>query len=67
MTLSLSRTKLPELSALDLERRVSVPEAAEYLNISVDTFRRHYQRLIRKVSPRRDAVRLRDLLTEDAA
>jgi len=46
----LSAIRLPELSALDLERHVSVPEAAEHL--------------IRKVSPRREAVRLRDLLTE---
>jgi hypothetical protein len=59
--------KLPELSALDLEKRVSVPQAAEILGISVDTFKRHYQHLIKRVSPRRDAVRLRDLLTEDAA
>jgi hypothetical protein len=43
-----------------------VPAAAELKNISVDTFKRHYQHLIKKVSPRRDAVRLRDLLTEDA-
>ena len=59
--------KLPELSALDLEKHVSVPEAAEYLNLSEDSFRRHYQHIIRKVSPRRDAVKLRDLLTENAA
>jgi hypothetical protein len=58
---------LPQLTALDLERHVSVPEAAEFLNVSVDTFKRHYSHLIRKVSPRRDAIRLRDLLTEDAA
>ena len=63
----LSAIRLPELSALDLERHVSVPEAAEFKNISVDTFKRHYSHLIRKVSPRRDAVKLRDLLAEDAA
>ena len=67
MSLSITTAKLPELSALDLEKHVSVPEAAEYLNISVDTFKRHYPHLIRKVSPRREAVKLRDLLTEDAA
>jgi hypothetical protein len=67
MTLNLTTTKLPELTALDLERHVSVPAAAEFLNVSVDTFKRHYQHLIRKVSLRRDAVKLRDLLTEDAA
>jgi hypothetical protein len=67
MTLSTTATKLPELSALDLEKHLSVPEAAEYLNISVDTFRRHYQHKIRKISPRRAAVRLRDLLQEKTA
>jgi hypothetical protein len=67
MTLSATATKLPQLSALDLERHVSVPAAAEHLNISVDTFKRHYSHLIRKVSPRRDAVKLRDLLQEKTA
>jgi hypothetical protein len=57
---------LPRLSAFDLEKHVSVPAAAELKNISVDTFKRHYQHLIRKVSPRRDAVKLRDLLQEGA-
>jgi hypothetical protein len=66
MTLSVTTDKLPELSALDLEKHVSVPAAAEIRNISVDTFKRHYSHLIRKVSPRREAVKLRDLLAEDA-
>jgi len=67
MTVAVATTKLPELSALDLEKHVSVPTAAEIKNVSVDTFKRHYSHLIRKVSPRRDAVKLRDLLTEHAA
>jgi len=67
MTLSVTTTKLPQLTALDLERHVSVPEAAKFKNISVDTFKRHYSHLIRKVSTRREAVKLRDLLTEGAA
>ena len=66
MSLNLTTAKLPKLSALDLERHVSVPEAAEIRNISVDTFKRHYQHLIKKVSPRREAVKLRDLLQEEA-
>ena len=61
------RSGLPQLTALELERHVSVREAAEYLNLSEDSFRRHYQDIIRKVSPRRDAVKLRDLLQEDDA
>ena len=67
MTVAVATTKLPELSALDLEKHVSVPTAAEIKNVSVDTFKQHYSHLIRKVSPRRDAVKLRDLLTEHAA
>jgi len=62
----LSAIQLPTLSALDLERHVSVPAAAEIKNVSVDTFRRHYSHLIKKVSPRRDAVKLRDLIQETA-
>jgi hypothetical protein len=53
----------PELSALELERHISVPEAAAQLGVSVDTFRRHFGGLIRKISPRRCVVKVRDLLT----
>jgi hypothetical protein len=56
--------KLPELSALDLEKHVSVRAAAEIRGISRDTFKRHYAHLIRKLSPRREGVKLRDLLSE---
>lgn len=54
-------------SALELERHVSVPEAARIKNISPDTFKRHYRHLIRKISPRRNAVKLGDLLRDDNA
>jgi hypothetical protein len=57
----------PELSALELERHISVPEAAAQKGVSEDTFRRHYGHLIRKVSPRRCTVKVRDLLDSDAA
>ena len=53
---------LPSPFALDLERHISVPEAAKFKNISPDTFKRHYKHLIRKISPRRNAVKVRDLL-----
>ena len=56
--------KLPELSALELEKNISVPEAAGIKGISPDTFKRHYSHLIRKQSPRRYTVKLRDLLQE---
>jgi hypothetical protein len=58
--------KLPELSALELEKRVSVPEAAAIKGFSPWTFKRYYAHLIRKVSPRRETVKLRDLLQEES-
>jgi hypothetical protein len=58
--------KLPELSALELEKSISVPEAAAIKGVSPWTFKRHYSHLIRKVSPRREVVKLRALLQEDA-
>jgi hypothetical protein len=55
---------LPSLKALDLERHVSVLEAAQMMGISADTFKRHYRHLIRKPSPRRCTVKLRDVLSD---
>jgi hypothetical protein len=47
---------------LDLRRKISVKRAAELNNVSEDSFRRHHAHLIKKVSPRRDAVELGDAL-----
>ena len=47
---------------LALRKKVSVKEAAALNNIHEDTFRRNYGHLIKKVSPRRDAVELGDAL-----
>jgi len=63
----MEKPQLPRLAAIDLERHVSTHEAAKILGISVWTFKRHYAHLIRKMSPRGEAVKLRDLLQEDAA
>jgi hypothetical protein len=57
--------QLPSLTALDLERHISVREAAAFKGISEDTFKRHYSNLIRKQSPRRNTVKVRDLLETD--
>ena len=57
----------PTLSALELEKHVSVPEAAKFKGISADTFKRHFSHLIRKVSPRRNVVKVRDLLADDVS
>lgn len=54
----------PGLSALELERRISVPEAAKLKGVSPDTFRRHYAHLIEKISPRRNAVKIRHVIAE---
>jgi hypothetical protein len=62
-----SSIRLPELSALELEKHVSVPEAAAIKGVSPWTFKRYYAHLIRKVSPRRETVKLRDLLQENTA
>jgi hypothetical protein len=50
--------------SLDFERRriIPVPQAAKIWGISTDTFKRHYPHLIRKLSPRRNGVRLGDVL-----
>jgi hypothetical protein len=57
----------PVLSALDLERQVSVPEAADFKGISTDTFKRHYGHIINRPSTRRCTVKIRDLLEARAA
>jgi hypothetical protein len=62
---SASTENLPTLSALDLERHISVPEAAKFKNLSPDTFKRHFAHLIRKPSPRRSTVKIRDLVADD--
>jgi hypothetical protein len=47
---------------LELKRKISVPRAAALNDMSPDTFRRRYPHLIKRVSPRRDAVELGDAL-----
>jgi hypothetical protein len=51
-----------EFSAIELVRVVSLTEAARLLNISTDGLRRHHAHLIRRMSPRRIGMRLRDVL-----
>jgi hypothetical protein len=47
---------------LALRRKISVKEAAALNNLSEDTFRRRYTHLIKKISPRRDAVEVGDAI-----
>ena len=48
--------------ALQLERVVSLREAAELSGLSVDSLKRHYGRSILWLSPRRRGMRLRSVL-----
>jgi hypothetical protein len=57
--------QLPRLSAFELERHISVREAAEFKNISEDTFKRRFAHLIRKQGLRRSTVKIRDLIEDD--
>jgi hypothetical protein len=47
---------------LEKRRRVSVKFAAELKGISEDTFKKHYGHLIERTSPRRQTVKLGDVL-----
>ena len=47
---------------LERRRKISVKKAAELNDVSEDTFRRNFPHLIKKISPRRDAVELGDAL-----
>jgi hypothetical protein len=49
---------------LELERRIPVQEAAKLKGISEDTFRRRYPHLIEQVSPRRQAVKIKNVIAE---
>ena len=59
-------TRLPELTALELESIVPVSKAAQIQGVS-PTFKRRYRHLIRRLSPRRNGVKLRDLLDQRRA
>jgi hypothetical protein len=59
----LAANDLPELTALQLEQHVSPKEAAKIKGISPATLKRHYPHIFRKASPRRDTIKLRDLLS----
>jgi hypothetical protein len=51
-----------KIPALELERRISVEEAAHLKGVSPDTFRRHYSHLIEQISPRRQAVKVKNAI-----
>ena len=51
-----------DLTHLDRQRRIRVKEAAAFNGLSEATFRRHFQHLIEKITPRRDVVKLCDAI-----
>jgi hypothetical protein len=57
----------PPVSGLALECVLSLPEVAELRGVSVDTIRRRYAHLVRRLSPRRVGMRLADALTIGSA
>jgi hypothetical protein len=57
-----NRPDLSALTPLDLKKKVAPRVAAEWNDISEDTFRRHYPHLIRRISPRRDGVEVGEAL-----
>jgi hypothetical protein len=50
-------------SPFELERMLTLDEVAEFRGLSKDGIRRHYAHLIRRLSPRRVGMKLRDALT----
>lgn len=51
-----------DLTPLDLLKKIPVREAAALNDLSEASFRRHYGHLIRRITPRRDAVELGDAI-----
>ena len=48
---------------IELERMLTMPEVSELTGLSPDSIKRHYGHLIRRMSPRRVAIKLRDALS----
>jgi hypothetical protein len=45
-----------------LEAIISLPEVAAFTGLSVDTIKRHYAHMVRRLSPRRVGMKVRDAL-----
>jgi hypothetical protein len=59
-----SKAYVPKLAnpALELERNAPLEEAAIIAGISEDGLKRHYSHLIRRLSPRRVAMKVKDAI-----
>jgi hypothetical protein len=60
----LTNRAIPLSPEIEKRRLITVQQAADLKAISVDTFRRTFPDLIRKISPRRVGVRLGDVLKD---
>jgi hypothetical protein len=58
-----SNLSAADLSPLERLQKIPVKRAAALNDLSEASFRRHYPHLIRKITPRRDAVELGDAIT----
>ena len=57
-----STRSIADLTPLERLKKIRVKEAAALNDLSEASFRRHYSHLIRKITPRRDAVELGDAI-----
>jgi hypothetical protein len=55
-------TKIPELGALELRKKISLDEAARLNGVSPATFRRAYPHLFHRIGKRRLAITLADAI-----
>jgi hypothetical protein len=55
------------LNALEIERIVTLAEAARLTGLSEDSLRRHHAHLIRRLSPRRVGMKFRDVIAIGSA
>ena len=53
----------PSAKGIELERMLTMPEVSRLTGLSPDSIRRHHGHLIRRMSPRRVAIKLRDALS----
>jgi hypothetical protein len=54
--------KLPTPTAFDLDQMLDLQEAAALVGLSRDSLKRHYPHLIRRLTPGRVGIRVRDVL-----
>jgi hypothetical protein len=57
-----STRSVADLTPIERRKKIGVKEAADLNDLSEASFRRHYSHLIRKITPRRDAVELGDAI-----